>query len=577
MSSAFVSTNLCLSEPGTGIRTSMHTLSFFDARCTSRRRRWLGYAAVFAALVAVPLCPAASLALTPESPEVKAVVARAIKGLEAIPNTDGWDQHPGARALVGMCMLKHYPKETAKTHPKVAAAVESIRAALNGGSVIPDPQIVYNIGLCEIFLLELDQDGTGSYRPLMEQLLAKLLAAQKPHGGFGYPHSTTGDTSMHQYGCLGMWACMMAGISVPIDNWERAANWVLRTQDPKGGFGYQGDDPGAFTLIPQTEVRHSLSAAGLGSLGICSSSMRLFMVDDTQSSGPPQLKRIVKNESLSKNVDPKMVRETFARGAGWFAANYTSDYKMEPRYAQFTYYYMYAMERYKSFLQEIDPKQKDNKWYDDGYASLAKKQADDGTWRDGGYHVPDTCFAILFLTRSTQKAITHAKTFGGGLLVGGRGLPENASDVELAGGSVRAKALKGPAMELLQKLAPDNPEFEATLRGIEEQSLVDASDNMTEIEKRLRGMAEGKSPAERAAALKLMGRLHDLDNVPILIESLKDPDPLVFDAALTALRFIARKFNPSTSGGDQDARKQAIEQWKAWYRNIRPDAKFADD
>lgn len=518
------------------------------------------------------VCPARSQALTPESPEVKAVVAKAVKGLEAVTTT-GWDQHPGALSLVAMCMLKHYPKETAKKHPKVTAAVEAIRATTTGKAYFQEPQLIYNIGICLVFLLDLDHEA---YHPEMEQLLGMLLAAQKPHGGFGYPGGMTGDTSMQQYGCLGMWACQVAGISVPIDNWERAANWVMRTQDPSGGFGYQGKDPGSFTLVPQSEVRHSLSAAGLGSLCISSWSMRIFAQDETQNSGPPQLRRIVKDESLTKNVDSKLVKEALGRGAGWFGAHYTSDYKMDS--PQFTYYYMYAMERYKSFLQEIDPRQKENKWYDDGYASLAKKQKEDGTWNDGGYHIPDTCFAVLFLTRSTQKVIQHAKLFGGGLLVGGRGLPDNASDIELAQGSLRAKALKGPATELLQKLVPDDPAFEEALRGIESQSLVNDSDNMSEIEKRLRSMAAGKSPEARAAALKIMGRTHDLDNVPILIESLKDPDPLVYDSAVTALRFIARKFNPAPAGGtDADARKQAIEQWKAWYRDIRPDAKFDDE
>ena len=533
---------------------------------------WTASVAALSVIIMPFVCPAASRALTPESPEVKAVVAKAVKGLEAATSTD-WDQHPGAHALVAMCMLKHYPKETAKNHPKVTAAVEAIRAAMTRKSPILEQQLIYNVGICLVFLLDLDHE---THRPEMEYLLGLLLAAQKPHGGFGYPGAMTGDTSMHQYGCLGMWACQVAGIPVPIDNWERAANWVLRTQDPSGGFGYQGKDPGSFSLIPQFEVRHSLSAAGLGSLCISAWSMRMFAQDEAQNTGPPQLRRIVKEESLTKIVDPKLVKETLGRGAGWFGAHYTSDYKMDS--PQFGYYYMYAMERYKSFLQEIDPKQKDNKWYDDGYATLAKKQQTDGTWNDGGYHIPDTCFAVLFLTRSTHKVIQHAKLFGGGLLVGGRGLPDNASDIELAQGSLRAKALKGPAMELLQKLAPDDPAFEEALRGIESQSLVNDSDNMSEIEKRLRSMAAGKSPEARAAALKIMGRTHDLDNVPILIESLKDPDPLVYDAAVTALRFIARKLDPPPAGGtDADGRRQAIEQWKAWYRDIRPDVKFDDD
>jgi len=565
-------------SPFLQVRESMKSLlSCITTWCSATKTVVFGQPPIVGLFVTLGLLssPAASFALTPESPQVKAVVAKAVKFLET-HDTEGWAQHPGAHALVGMCVLKHYPRETGKNQPKVIEAVQSIRSALaNKG--IPDLQQIYNIGLCLIFLLEAGHD---EYRPEMEQLLAILLAAQKPHGGFGYPGQQTGDTSMHQYGCLGMWSCMMSGIPVPIDHWERAANWLLRTQDPKGGFGYQGIDPGSFSLVPQQEVRHSLSAAGLGSLGICASSLRLFAPDEAQSSsGPPQLKRVVKQvEALTKMVDPRQVSQALERGAGWFAANYTSDYKMDK--PQFMYYYMYAMERYKSFLQEVDAKHKaDNQWYDDGYALLAKTQDADGSWKTGGYHVPDTCFAVLFLMRSTQRAIEHAKTFGGGLLVGGRGLPDNASDIELAGGSVRAKALKGPAQELLQKLVPDDPNFEEALRGIEAQSLVEAGDHLTEMQKKLRSMAEGKSPEARAAAMTLLGRTRNLDHVPLLIEALKDPDPQVYIAAIDALRFMARKFSGSgvNASSEEEARKQTINQWKAWYLEIRPDTQFNDD
>lgn len=187
---------------------------------------------------------------------------------------------------------------------------------------------------------------------------------------------------------------------------------------------------------------------------------------------------------------------------------------------------------------------------------------------------------MLFLYRSTQKIIQHAKTFGGGLLVGGRGLPENASDLQLTAGGLRAKPLKGPAMDLLAKMNDANdPKFEEAMRGLEETSLVDEGDRLTEVQKRLRQMAAGKSPEARAAALKLLGRLRDLDNVPLLIESLHDDDPQIFLAAIDALRFMSRKFSPAGqfAGENIDPRKESIKYWKAWYRDIRPDARFEDD
>jgi hypothetical protein len=313
---------------------------------------------------------------------------------------------------------------------------------------------------------------------------------------------------------------------------------------------------------------------------ICAATVLAPPAEEEKESGPPQLKKVDKapppSRQRSKNINRAQVNEVVALGKSYFAKNYTSDYKMEP--ATFIHYYMYAMERYKSFLAELQPKEKDdNKWYDDGYAMLAKTQHADGSWHTPGYQVPDTCFAVLFLMRSTKKIIEHAKAFGGGILTGGRGLPENAADILIAPGGIRTKPLKGPAMELLQKLAPDDPHMEEVLAGLEGQSLVEDGDRQNDVQKRLhRMMSQAKSPEAKAAALQLLGRTRNLDEAPLLIEALKDPDPVVFIAANQALRFLARKFGDAGfyGGADENGRKQAIEKWKAWYREIRPDARF---
>lgn len=527
---------------------------------------------------------ASVLALTPESPEVKAVVGKGIKFLETT-NAGTWESHAGMKALTGMCVLKFYG-EKGKKHPKIAEAIETIRAGLKDNRLRGEEEI-YDVGISLIFLLDLVTEGAGDYTPEMQGLLNILLAAQKPHGGFGYPSKTTGDTSMTQYGALGMWACQNVGLTVPIENWERLINWLLRTQDPSGGYGYQGNDPGSFNLVKQTDnVRQSMTAAGLGSLAICSEALRLFAPEEPQT-GPAKLKKVVKpSEARTKNVDIRLVTEALRRGENWFASHYTPDYKVEfaPPGSLWSAYYMYAFERYKSFIVLLSMNAKDDtKWYDEGYAHLAKTQLPDGSWEAQALTVPNTALAVLFLLRSTQKIIQHTKTFGGGLLVGGRGLPENASDLQLAAGGLRAKPLKGPAMELLKKLTdPNDPKFEEAVRGMEEQSLVEEGDRMTEMQKRLRSMAAGKSPEARAAALRLLGRTRDLDNVPLLIEALHDDDPQIFLAATEALRFLARKFSPagqfSGNGKDgSDPRKESVKYWKTWYRGVRPNAVFEDE
>ncbi len=517
-------------------------------------------------------------ALTPESPEVKKVVAKAIKYLEqptpdSVLRTDhGFNAMFGAKALVGMCMIKWHGEGTGGQHPKVLEAVESIRQGIKLEFNNVGDYPIYNAGVALIFLFEADPQG---YREEKEKLTQFLLRVQKQHGGWGYLGRPTGDTSMSQYGVLGMWAASASGIETPVSSWEGVCNWLLRTQDPSGGYSYQGTDPGNFNLVPQTPpLKVSLSPAALGTLGLCADCLRLFpKVQKRDPNVPAALKRVQATDEgpRTQTISQGQVAQAIERGDNWLRNNGRIDPK------EWTHYYLYALERYRSLREEL-LNDKDNRWYDDGYAFLAKTQLDDGSWKSEPLEhvVADTSFGVLFLMRSMKKSIEKAKSFGGGLLTGGRGLPDNASEIELRGGSVRAKPLRGPAMELLSKMTetnPDDPEFDKLLEGLEQQSLVDEEDHLNEIQKKLRSMAQGRAPEARAAALRVIGRTRNLDDVPLLIESLKDENAQIYLAADEALRFISRKF----TGTGKDTRRDVIEVWKRWYRGIRPDAEFADE
>lgn len=543
------------------------------------RVRWLGMLlAITVATLAIG-SPAA-YAVTPESPEVKALVEKAIRFLESplpqnlatMPN----NVSPGAKSLVAMCLLKAGRKAD---HPKVLEAVESIRTAL---AMTKDPNSspldVYNTGLCIVFLFEVDPQ---TYRPEMERLTNQLIAVQKPHGGWGYPGRQTGDTSMTQYGCLGLWAAENVGISVPVDAWERAANWLVRTQDPSGAYGYQGVDPGGYTLVPQNEIRHSLAAAGLGSLYICAERLRLFgtLEPEDDPDLPSALKRRKKEGGNARNagaVEFNRVRETMNRGKAWQRSQYRMDVP------EWSYYYMYAYERYQSFREMTPGEGKaEVNWYDEGFRFLSNSQRQDGAWDSPPGHniVADTTFGILFLLRSTKKVIERAKTLGAGMLVGGRGLPSNMSEAEMRLGGVRAKKISGPAMQLLSIIGdPNDPKFDQVVATIEEDGIEAGDETLSEVAKRLRSLAADQAPESRAAALRALARTRNLDEVPLLIEALKDPDPLVFNAANEGLRFISRKFYGAGfwGGSDEKVREQSREQWIAWYLAIRPNAILDD-
>lgn len=543
-------------------------------------RRGILVGGVLAAVAAnLGLSTSPARALGPESPEVKKVVAKAIKYLEqpvpdeVVKAERGFNAMFGARALVGMCMVKWYGDVKGRNHPIVLEAVEAIRQGIRVEFANVGEFPVYNAGVSLIFLFEVDHDA---YRPEMEKLTQYLIRVQKPHGGWGYGFRQTGDTSMSQYGVLGLWAAANSEIDTPVSAWEGISNWLMRTQDPSGGYSYQGTDPGNFNLVPQTApLTESLTAAALGSLALSADHLRIYPREQKRDPNlPAALKLVVKTDfsPLTKLISQGQVNQTLERGENWMQRNSRID---PPEWA---HYYLYALERYRSVREELFPNEKNNRWYDDGYAFLAKTQRPDGSWKGEPYEhiVPDTSFGVLFLLRSMRKSIEKAKSFGGGLLTGGRLLPDNASEIEFRQGSVRAKPLQGPAMELLSKMtetSPDDPELERLLEGLEQQSLVNEEDHLSDVQKKLRAMAQGKSPEARAAALRVIGRTRSLDDVPLLIEALKDEDAQIYLAADEALRFISRKF----TGTGKELRREVIDVWKKWYRAIRPDAEFQDE
>lgn len=279
--------------------------------------------------------------LTTKSPEVLAAIDRGIKYLES-PAADD-DQRVGAQALVGMAILTNNGKPD---HPKVlkaAARVQKALAVRDVTKVNPDMDI-YSTGMAIIFLIEHDPEG---HRGDIEYLLSYLRAQQKKHGGWGYAGRDTGDTSMTQYGVLSSWEAKNHGFNVPLESIDAVGGWLLRTQDPSGAFGYQGNiAPNFPTLVAQSDVKHSMSAAGLGALYISTNILGIAGFEKPKEKDVPSALKEIKpkdakpdpNKYKSK-LDAKLVREAEARGNGWFAKNF------KVQVDNYNMYYLYAFER----------------------------------------------------------------------------------------------------------------------------------------------------------------------------------------------------------------------------------------
>jgi hypothetical protein len=515
-------------------------------------------------------------AVTPESPEVLAVIDRGVAFLEKAAS----DSRLGGHCLAGLCMLKNGKPAN---HPKVVEALKSCQERARAA----DSEDNYSTGLAIIFLCELD---VGLHKATAEAYLRSLLKRQQAGGGWGYPMSQTGDTSQVQYATLGMWTADAAGLQVPQEAVERLCAYLMRTQDPSGGWGYQANDPGTYNRVAQSDVRPSLAAGGLGSLYICADLLDIHdrQKKNEESELPPALRPVQSKADAAKRkrrpgtrvIDETMVRRAMADGNTWFARNF------KVKTDQYQHYYLYGFERYASYRELAEGRvEREPEWYNQVFDFLRRTQGANGSWDSGQGEAVDTSFAVLCLSRSSRKSIQKIKPLGEGTLLGGMGLPPTTADLQERDGKVVETPLAGSIDELLAIIEdPDNPQLSRLAAAGE---VVELSGDVTKRSgqiTRLRALVSAGSFESRLVAVKMLSKVRDLDNVPVLLYALTDPisptnpDLRIVREADKGLRFISRKF--AGVGLPEEPTptdvKNAQKAWKEWFLSVRPDAELLD-
>ena len=298
---------------------------------------------------------------------------------------------------------------------------------------------------------------------------------------------------------------------------------------------------------------------------------------------PPAL-RPVKEKPQAKdaaagnaNIDLRRLREAQGRGNHWLRAHYD----LHPK--DWTYYYLYALERYYSFRELAEAKsEKEPQWYTDGARYLIRTQDADGSWiasKSAGGATADTAFATLFLLRSAKKSIEKAYGYGDSTLVAGRGLPKDTSRVFVSRGEVLAV----PSWDSAEKLLPllqqrEEATFERALDALAQLPSKEAGILAARYADGLRGLLADRSLRARLAAVRVLGNSGDIDQMPLLVYAMGDPEVTVAHAAADALRRSTR--SPGTGPLPQQLtepeRRAEIQHWKDWYRAVRPDAEFED-
>jgi len=542
---------------------------------------WRKIAAWAALLVSAFLLPARSWGYTPESPEVYEMLEKAVAYLEKPREiTEG----VGADCLVAMALLK---AGKGQAHPRVQSAIAKARKLAETVSRQGISTHCYNEAITGIFLCDLDPKAYLSEINIILQAMAKR---QLSNGAWGYSPHTYDDTSQTQYGVLCYWAGHQAGLQVPARGVEAALLWLMRTQHSDGGWVYSPSDPGNFERRNQGVVTHSMAAAGLSSVYICAHLLG-FGADaprsaksEEKSDLPPALQKIEAEDTKKKRLvylqatstNAQQVARTTAAGNAWFDKHMSYDVK------KWTHYYMYAVERHRSFQELVEGKVvSEPAWYNDGVEYLQKTQQEDGSWRTEETHgsgpLVDTAFAMLFLTRSSQKSIRKA-TLDEGILIGGMGLPRDLTNARIQDGKVITPQMVRDVDDLLELLtSTEDKGFDATALPGGLSLDADLTKRTSQLE-RLRALVTNENYEARLAAVKTLARSRDLDNVPALIYALSDPDWRIVEAARDGLCFISRKFRgfgPPPQATEEQV-QAARAKWKEWYLAIRPDGQLMD-
>ena len=479
---------------------------------------------------------------------------------------------PGAKvgeaALGALAMLK---AEVPPGDPAISACLAKVRARFTSGGYSAEQTGGHDIYEAAVVTLALANLEGESRRADLDAAAQYLIAKQNANGSWDYANRTGGDSSITQYAVLGLWEAENGGVAVPPRVWDRAASWYLSAQGSTGAWCYHPDERTMETL--------SMTAAGVGSLFICQRQLAPYR---RAGEGLSKLLTPVTADGRQLKYDTGLsaekVRQSTRRGMGWLGSHFTTSGAI---IGPSIYYTLYGFERVGA-LADRETLGRLN-WFDQGRQFILGTQRPDGAWSSSYGEVVNTAWAVLFLTRSTSKTIRKVqnRSLGAGTLQAGRGLPNDMSNLAVAGGRVINRPMSGAIDGMLSVLEdPRATQADAALAGLVVRYRAEGPGVLRPHKDRLRKLATDRDPGVRRLAAWALARTGDLDVAPALIAAVTDADEAVVEVARDGLRLLSRKlegFGPETPS-TAESRREAANRWRAWYSAIRPlDGDSADE
>jgi hypothetical protein len=469
---------------------------------------------------------------------------------------------PGEAAMAALAMIK---ADVPAGDPALAAALAKVYSRFTSSEYAPargNGQGTYEAGASAMALASLDPVGN---RGKLGLIVSYLTQQQNPNGSWDYTGRSFGDSSITQYGVLGLWESENSGVEVQPAVWERIASWYMSTQLGDGAWVYHHDEPSA-----SGGATVSMTAAGVGSLLICRRQLDRYRQDARAVS--PLLTSLATESTANfkPSINFKDLDQAIARGISWISSHWTMSV---PGVGRSPYYTLYGIERIGALAERQTLGRLD--WFEKGRAYLRQSQGRDGSWNGEGGPEVNTAWGILFLTKSTAKTLRRIQIqrLNAGTLLGGRGLPKDLTSMTVAGGRVVSRPMNGAIEGMLAVLEdPRAEQADAAVAGVVDHYYRDGPKALRPHKARFRKMLGDRDPGMRRVAAWALAHTGDMDIVTALIDTLTDPDEDVVDAARLGLQTISRKIDglgpprPSTP----EERKQAAGRWLDWYIAIKP-------
>ena len=205
------------------------------------------------------------------------------------------------------------------------------------------------------------------------------------------------------------------------------------------------------------------------------------------------------------------------------------------------YYYLYGLERYKSFQEAMEGTRGQYRPNGTTTATSSSPKRRPPTAVGAAIAARNATPPSPFSSCSAPRKKASKPSLGEGMLLSGRGLPSNLARAKLRDGQLIADQVHKNVDELLSMVDDGDEGTLDDLARDPSQLVVEQVDEKSA--RRLQQLVRGGSPKFACLPSRALGRTGNLDYVPTLLYALTDPDPRVVLEARNGLRFISRNFD----------------------------------